>query len=100
MAHCSVAASDLRGCPRLFGAADQKVVEILDQYRITVGLKAKAVRPGDEIFADHVALEHILLIAEGSCVTLLQQLMLGMIDVSSSSSSANQEAQANTFQPP
>ena len=69
--YCSISASDLRGCPRLTGAPDQNVVEILDQYRILVGLKAKSVRPGDENVADTVALEHIVLIAEGTCVTLL-----------------------------
>ena len=70
--HCGISASDLRGCPRLTGAPDQNVVEILDRYRITVGLKAKSVRSGDEKFADNVALEHIVLIAEGTCATLLR----------------------------
>ena len=37
--HCCISASDLRGCPRLTGAPDQNVVEILDQYRIIAGLK-------------------------------------------------------------
>jgi hypothetical protein len=58
------------------------------------------VRPNDENFADQVALEHIVLIAEGTCVTLLQQLMLGMIDVSAPSSTTTTNVVANTFDPP
>ena len=98
--HCSISASDLLGCPRLTGAPDQNVVEILDQYRIIVGLKAKSVRPGDEKFADNVALEQIVLIAEGTCVTLLQQLLQGMVDCSAPSSPSATERVANMFDPP
>ena len=65
-----------------------------------VGLKAKSVCPGDEKFADNVALEHIVLIAEGTCVTLLQQLLQGMIDCSAPPSPPATERVANTFDPP
>ena len=97
---CSISAADLRGCPRLTGAADQNVVEILDQYRIIVGLKAQSVRPSDENLADHTALQHIVLIAEGTCVTLLQQLVRSMIDVSAPAMSSVTQTVANTFDPP
>ena len=97
---CSISAADLRGCPRLTGAADQNVVEILDQYRLIVGLKAQSVRPSDENFADQIALQHIMLIAEGACITLLQQIIRGMIDVSAPSMSSVTQTVANTFDPP
>ena len=97
---CGISAADSLGCPRLTGAADQNVVEILDQYRIIVGLKAQSVRPSDENFADQIALQHIVLVAEGTCVTLLQQLMRGMIDVSAPSMSSVTQTVANTFDPP
>ena len=97
---CSISAADSRGFPRLPGAADQNVVEIFNQYRIIVGLKAQSVRPSDENFADQIALQHIVLVAEGTCVTLLQQLMRGMIDVSAPSMSSVTQTVANTFDPP
>ena len=85
---------------RLTGAADQNVIESLDQYRIIVSLKAQSVRPSDENFADQIALQHTVLVAEGTCVPLLQQSMRGLIDVSAPSMSSVTETVTNTFVPP
>lgn len=50
---------------------------ILSHLRVVVGLKAKSVRPNDDQFGDIVALEHIALLGEGHCLTLIQKLVTG-----------------------
>ena len=72
--------SDVRSLPRLTGSADVDVAEVLSQFRLVVGFRAKAVAPQDEKFADNLAFEHLSLICDGPCLTLYQQLMSGRID--------------------
>ena len=48
--------NDLRSLPRLAGNADVDVAEVLSQYRLVVGVRAKAVAPRDEKFADNLVL--------------------------------------------
>ena len=88
VAAVAVTAADLRGVPRLTGSSDQNVPEILSHFRVIVGLKAKRVRPNDEEFGDRVALEHIALLGEGHCLTLIQQLVTGQIDTSTATVSS------------
>ena len=78
-----VTAADLRGVPRLNDSSDRNVPEILSHSLVIVGLKAKRIRPGDEKFGNDVALQHIALLGEGHCITLVQQLLTGKIDISS-----------------
>ena len=40
--------NDVRSLPRLTGRADVNVVEVLSQFRLVVGFRAKAVAPHDE----------------------------------------------------
>ena len=89
IAAVTVTAADLRGVPRLNGSSDQNVPEILSHFRVIVGLKAKRIRPGDEKFGDDVALQHIALLGEGHCITLIQQLLTGQIDISSATVTAD-----------
>ena len=87
VATVAVTAADLRGVPRLTGDSEQNVPEILRHFRVIVGLKAKRVRPNDEKFGDMVALEHVALLGEGLCLTLIQQLVTGQIDTSATTAS-------------
>ena len=52
------------------------------------GFKAKRVRPNDDKLGDMVALEHVALLGEGHCLTLIQQLVTGKIDISTASVSS------------
>ena len=89
IAAVTVTAADLRGVPRLNGSSDQNVPEILGHFRVIVGLKAKRIRPGDEKFGDDVALQHIDLLGERHCITLIQQLLTGQTDISSATVTAD-----------
>ena len=40
--------NDVRSLPRLTGSADVDVAEILSQFRLVVGFRAKAVAPNDD----------------------------------------------------
>ena len=51
--------SDVRSLPRLTGSADVDVAEVLSQFRLVVGFRAKAVAPQDEKIADNLAFEHL-----------------------------------------
>ena len=62
--------NDVRSRLRLTGSADVDVAEVLSQFRLVVGFRAKAVAPHDEKFADNLAFEHLLLICDGPCLTL------------------------------
>lgn len=88
VAAVAVTAADLRRVPRLTGSSDQNVLEILSHFRAIVGLKAKRVRPNDDKLGDMVALEHVALLGEGHCLTLIQQLVTGKIDISTASVSS------------
>lgn len=99
VAAVAVTSSDLRGVPRLTGSADQNVPEILRHFRVIVGLKAKRVRPNDEKFGDIVALEHVALLGEGHCLTLIQQLLTGQIDTSTATVSSEPDT-AGSFASP
>ena len=72
--------NDVRSLPRLNGSADVDVAEVLSQFRLVVGFRAKSVAPDDDKFADNLAFEHLSLICDGPCLTLYQQLMSGRID--------------------
>ena len=63
--------NDVRSLPRLTGSADVDVAEVLSQFRLVVGFRAKAVAPHDEKFADNLAFEHLSLICDGHCVARL-----------------------------
>ena len=43
--------NDVRSLPRLTGSADADVAEVLSQFRLVVGFRAKAVAPNDDISA-------------------------------------------------
>ena len=58
---------------------DQNAPKILGHFQVIIGLKAKRVGPNDEAFGDMVALEHVALLGEGHCLTLIQQLMTGQL---------------------
>ena len=96
---CVITASDLRECSRLTDHHGTDVLHVLNQYRLLVGLKARSVSDSEE-FADRLAFEHIILIAKGRCVTMIQQLMSGMIDSRSSGDCGSSEPQRDTFDPP
>ena len=42
--------NDVRRLPRLTGSADVDVAEVLSQFRLVVGFRAKAVAPNDDFF--------------------------------------------------
>ena len=42
--------NDVRSLPRLTGSADVDVAEVLSQFRLVVGFRAKAVAPNDDFF--------------------------------------------------
>ena len=72
--------NDLRSLRRLTGSADVDVAEVLSQFRLVVGVRAKAVAPHDEHFEENIAFEHLPLNCDGPCPTLYQQLMSSRID--------------------
>lgn len=85
----AVTVVDFRGVPRFTGCGDQNVPEILNHFRVMVGLKAERVRPNDEDrLGDIVALKHVVLLRQGPCLTLIEQLVTGHIDVSSAAESS------------
>ena len=92
--------NDVRSLPRLTGSADVDVAEVLSQFRLVVGFRAKAVAPQDEKFADNLAFEHLSLICDGPCLTLYQQLMSGRIDWSVNVINAENINNAGSFAPP
>jgi len=92
--------SDVRSLPRLTGSADVDVAEVLSQFRLVVGFRAKAVAPQDEKIADNLAFEHLSLICDGPCLTLYQQLMSGRIDWSANVVNAENINNAGSFAPP
>ena len=50
--------NDVHGLPGLNGSADVDVAEVLWQFRLVVGSRAKFVAPIDDNFADNLAFEH------------------------------------------
>ena len=92
--------NDVRTLPRLNGSADVDVAEVLSQFRLVVGFRAKSVAPNDEKFADNLAFEHLSLICDGPCLTLYQQLMSGRIDWSANVVNAENVNNPGSFAPP
>ena len=92
--------NDVRSLPRLTGSADVDVAEVLSQFRLVVGFRAKAVAPHDEKFADNLAFEHLSLICDGPCLTLYQQLMSGRIDWCANVVNAENMSNPGSFVPP
>ena len=72
--------NDVRSLPRLAGSVDVDVTEVLSQFRLVVGSRAKGVAPNNEKFWDNLAFGHLSLICDGPCLTLYQQFMSGRID--------------------
>ena len=96
----SIATNDVRSLPRLTGSSDIDVAEVLSQFRLVVGFRAKTVAPNDEKFADNRAYEHLSLICDGPCLTLYQQLMSGRIDWSANVVNAENVNNPSSFPPP
>lgn len=71
--------ADVRRVPRLTGAPDVDVPKILTQHRLVVGFLANTARPHGDDLGDALAHEHFMLICDGPCITLYQQLMSGQI---------------------
>ena len=92
--------NDVRSLPRLNGSADVDVAEVLSQFRLVVGFRAKSVAPNDDKFADNLAFEHLSLICDGPCLTLYQQLMSGRIDWSANVVNAENVNNPGSFSPP
>ena len=90
----------VRSLPRLTGSADVDVAEVLSQFRLVVGFRAKAVAPHDEKFADNFAFEHLSLICDGPCLTLYQQLMSGRIHWCANVVNAENMSNPGSFAPP
>ena len=92
--------NDVRCLPNLTGSADVDVAEVLSQFRLVVGFRAKAVAPNDEKIADNLAFEHLSLICDDPCLTLYQQLMSCRIDWSANVINAENFNYAGSFAPP
>ena len=92
--------NEVSSLPRLTGSADVDVAEVLSQFRLVVGFRAKVVAPRDEKFADNLAFEHLSLIYDGPCFTLYQQRMSGRIDWSANVVTAENINIAGSFAPP
>ena len=96
----TVTPNDVRSLPRMTGDVDVDVAEVITQFRLVVGFRAKSVAPNDEQFADNLAFEHLCLICDGPCLTLYQQLMSGRIDWSANVVNAENVNNPGSFPPP
>ena len=92
--------NDVRSLPRLAGSVDVDVTEVLSQFRLVVGSRAKGVAPNNEKFWDNLAFGHLSLICDGPCLTLYQQLMSGRIDCCTNVVNAANINNAGSFAPP
>lgn len=70
---CSISLADIPGVPHLTGSAIEKVAQILGHYRVVLGLKAGTICPDDIEFPTRVALQHVALLCEDQCSTLIHQ---------------------------
>ena len=92
--------NDVRSLPRSTGSADVDVAEVLCQFRLVVGFRAKAVAPLDEKFADNLAFEHLSLFCDGPRLMLLQQLMSRRVDWCANVVNAENISIPGSFAPP
>lgn len=86
--------------PRLNGAPDVDVSEILAQYRLVVGFWAKTARNNDKDFADALAHEYFSLICDGPCPTINEHVFSGQIDWQSDAVPSDAPDDAGSFASP